>query len=357
VRILHLGDLTRVPGARTVGAAWTPRALLRAAGAARRADVVHVQFAPSMYRFRAGVGLLPVVLAGRALVTTLHEYGWWRWEERLPERLWRALERRRLADRETGLLVPRSRAVVATNAGHAEVARARFPDRPVVAAIPIGANVVVDPRVDRAEARRAVRAELGVAADARLVAFFGFVHPVKGVRYLAEAVARLVAEGHDLHAVVAGGFESLALPGAEATSFEAELRAQIADAGAGDRVHLTGFRSPEEVSRLLAAADLGALPFTHGVTAKSGSLLTLLAHRLPTAVTAGEEPEPELRDGDRVVVVPAVRDGAALADGLRRLLDDPALAAGVAERGAAWAATRDWDAIAERHLGLYREVG
>src|SRR5205823_1564062 len=107
------------------GRAWGPAALLRALGAARRADVVHVQFAPSMYRYRIGIGLLPLLLR-RPLVTTLHEYGWWRWESLLPGRLWRALEGLRLADRESAFLVPRSRTVIATNDAHAETVRRRF---------------------------------------------------------------------------------------------------------------------------------------------------------------------------------------------------------------------------------------
>ncbi|MFD1721251.1 glycosyltransferase family 4 protein [Amnibacterium endophyticum] len=357
VRILCTGPEPSPPGARSVGRRWTPSALATAARAARGADVVHVQFAPSMYRFRAGIGLLPPALGRAPLVVTLHEYGWWRWERALPGRLWRLVERRRLADRETVLLVPRAAAAVVTNPAHAAVLQRRFAGRVRSTAVPIGANVGVA-EVDRATARREVRAELGVAADAVLVAFFGFVHPVKGVRYLAEAVATLVAEGRDVHLLVVGGFESLALPADEARAFERELRGQVADAGAGERTAFTGFLAADAASRLLAACDLACLPFTAGVTAKSGSLLTVLAHGLPTLVTAPPDgADPELADGLRVLTASPVRDGAALATGLRRLLDDPGLAARVAEAGKAWAAERDWSGIAARHLALYAEVG
>lgn len=355
-RILHVGEPTRIRGARRVGRTWGPAALLQAARSARHADVVHVQFAPSMYGFRIAIGALPLVLRGKPLITTLHEYGSWRPEHLLPAALWHRVEARRLADRETGLLVPRSRAVVATNAAHAAAVRDRFVRAPEVEIVPIGANVAVARDVERAAARRSVRDELGLRADTALAAFFGFVHPVKGVRYLAEAIATLVAQGTDVHALVIGGFDSLALPGEEATAFEAELRGQIEDAGATDRIHVTGYRDPDAVTRLLDAADVGVLPFTHGVTTKSGSLLTLLAHGLPTVVTSGGDAEPELADGDRVAVVSRVRDSEALATGLRRVLDDPVLAAGLAERGEAWAATRDWSAIAARHLELYAGV-
>jgi len=353
VRILHTGPSAGIGGARSVGPAWSPAALVRAARAARRADVVHVQFAPSMYGFRVGIGLLPLLLGRRRLVTTLHEYGWWRWERRAPDRLWRRIESLRLADRETALLVPSADGVITTNRAHEDAVRRRFPTGVATTTVPIGANVAVASGLDPAAARRSVRRELDVPEGVPLLAFFGFVHPVKGVRYLAEALAALRTEGRDAHAVVVGGFESLALPADEAAAFEADLRADIAAAGVEDRVHITGFRAPDDVSRLLRGADAGVLPFTHGVTAKSGSLLTLLAHGLPVVVTAGEEPEPELVDGDRVVVVPVVRDGDALAAGLRRVLDDAALAAGVAARGERWAREHDWDGIAERHLAVY----
>lgn len=353
VRITHTGGPSAVPGTRSAGRRWSAVALLRAAGWARGADAVHVQFAPSMYRFRIGVGLLPLLLGSRPLITTLHEYGWWRWEQRLPERIWEWLERARTGDRETLLLVPRSRAVVTTNDAHAAAVAARFPRAPRTTIVPIGANVGLAVAGDD---RTAARAELGARTGTTVLAFFGFVHPVKGIRYLAEATAELVAEGRDVRLAVIGGFESTALPAAEARAFEAELRGAIAAAGVRDRTVLTGFLPADRVSRLLNAADVAVLPFTAGVSGKSGSLLTVLAHRLPTVVTGGLDPDPELLDGDRVVVVPEVRDGAALARGIRRVLNDPELAERVADRGARWAAEHDWDEIARAHLDLYREV-
>ena len=66
---------------------------------------------------------------------------------------------------------------------------------------------------------------LGIPADAEVVAFFGFVHPVKGLRYLIEAVARLRRRHPRLHLLVLGGFTSLALPAREADAFRDELTA------------------------------------------------------------------------------------------------------------------------------------
>ncbi|SDG86874.1 glycosyltransferase [Pseudonocardia oroxyli] len=313
----------------------------------RRPEVVHVQFAPSAFRFRPWIGLLPV-LVGAPVVTTVHEYGWWAWPDRAPNRAWRVLDRRGV-DRETWLLVPRSAAVLATNAGHQQAIRER--SRVLAARVPLAPNVA-----DRAtEPRGVTRRRLGLPDDAVVVVFFGFVHPVKGVRYLADAIARVGARHTErLHLLVVGGFTSQALPEDEARAFRDELLAEIAATGVPATI--TGHLPEEQVSAALHAADLAAFPLTAGVTTKSGALLSAWAHGLPTVVTAADPPDPELVDGETVVVARAVRDGEALAVALRRLLDDPTLRLRVAAGGAAAGATRSWERLAEVHRKLYAEV-
>jgi glycosyltransferase involved in cell wall biosynthesis len=335
--------------------------LTGAANAARtirrlRPDVVHVQFAPSAFRFDGSVGLLPLLL-GRAapLVTTLHEYGWWVSLPRVPAAVWSRLERRGWWDREAGLLVPRSRRLLVTTPAPLDLLRRRFAGRLDPVQIPIGPNV--EPvGFDRGQARAAVRRELGVPPDTTLLVFFGFVHPVKGVRYLVDALARLRRVRPDLHLLVAGGFESLALPAAEAQAFERELRGHVDAAGVTRHVTITGFRPAGEVSRVLCASDVAVLPFTAGVTTKSGALLAVLAHGLPTVVTRPAAPDPELVDGDTCLVVDRVRDAAAIAGGLRRVLADAVLRDRLAAGGRRLATRHDWAAIAAGHARVYREV-
>ena len=80
---------------------------------------------------------------------------------------------------------------------------------------------------------------------------------------------------------------------------------------------ITGHLPAAEVSAALHAADLAAFPFTAGATTKSGALLSAFAHGLPTLVTAADPPDPELVDGETVVVAPRVRDVAVLVEALR----------------------------------------
>lgn len=326
-------------------------------------NAVHVQFAPSMYGFRGSIGLLPLLIPpSLPLLTTLHEYGSWELpvaRARASREFWPVAEQRRIADRETGFLVPRSRAVVVTNSAHLTTLSERFQGRVRARHIPIGANVEASPARNRDGCRREIRQRLALGPRTTLLAFFGFVHPVKGVRYLLEAMARLRSEGEDLHLAVIGGFESLALPGQEARDFRAELEAQVARLRLERHVTFTGFQPSAEVSRWLLASDVGVLPFTGGVTTKSGSLLTMLDHELPVVLTSGGDGAPEdesIKDGRNCVAVRSVRDSAALAAGLRRVLHDDASRTRIARQGKALADEHSWQEIARRHAELYREV-
>jgi glycosyltransferase involved in cell wall biosynthesis len=262
-------------------------------------DLAHFQYAPFGF---------PDGLAGARcsvpLVTTLHEYG----EE----------------------LVPTSDALVVTNPSHARMLRDRTGRE--AHHIPLAPNVPVFDVPPR-------------RFDRPTAVFFGFVHPVKGTRYLIEAVRRVPGLGLK----VVGGFTSLALPPAEAEEHRRELMA-LAD----DRVEFTGHLPAEEVSAVLRGATVAVLPFTHGVTTKSGSLLTVLAHGLPTLVT--DAGDPELVDGDTVAIIGAVRSADAIGAELERVLSDSALRQRLSRRGRQMVAERTWPHVARRHRELYEQV-
>ena len=347
----HLVAALRAAGTEVTPVAVDPGPLGAARAARRiralRPAVVHVQFAPSAFGFSPWIGLLPNAV-GVQVVTTLHEYGWWSAPGWVPAAAWAAIERGARFDRETWRLAPASAVLVTTNAGHASAVSRRLGRDAVT--VPLAPNV---PDCGAGGGRAAVRARLGVPVDAEVVAFFGFVHPVKGLRYLIEAVARLRARHERLHLLVLGGFTSLALPADEACAFRDELTAWIGACGATDHVTITGHLEAAQVSAALHAADVAAFPFTAGATLKSGALLSAFAHRLPTIVTAADPPDPGLVDGETVVVARRVRDSGALADALGRLLDDPALQTRVAAGGAGLAADRSWPRIASQHQKVY----
>jgi len=343
-------DAGGAPEVRGAVARWDARgvrALARELGRAR-ADVVHVQFSPTAYGWRRAIGLLPLQLGERRLVTTLHEHGSWRprpaW---LPEpaaaAAWRALGRAGL-DRETLLLARASAALITTN----PLDHARLGGRPAL--IPVPAMVACR-AMDRAAARAALRERIGAPPQAEVVAFFGFLHPIKGLGHLFAAAARLRARRPELRLVLIGGFDSLALPAHRAASWPGELRALAARHGLAEAVTFTGHVAPAEVSALLQGADAAALTSDFGTTTKSSSLMTVLEHGLPTVATRGEDPA--LEDGRHVVLV-APKDAAALADALERVLADGALRARLRTQGRGL--TASWEEVARAHRRLYERL-
>ena len=283
------------------------------------ADLVHVQWAPTAYR-----GRLPDLGGDVPLAVTLHE----------------------MEDLERGglQLAARAAMVVCTGEEAAAVMRAKLPGA-AVEVVPIG------PNVDMGWARSPEGAAEDAGVDGQLAVFFGFVHPVKGIPYLLDALVAVRARHADLRLAIVGGFESLALPGEEAAAYRAEVDEQIEARGLWDAVTVTGWQAEEVVSRILRRADLAVMPFTAGVSAKSGALLTVLAHGLP--VVATRPPGGADRPGVRFV---PVRDPAALAEAIAGLLDDPAEAARLSGEARASVPGDPWGDIARAHRELYDAV-
>jgi glycogen(starch) synthase len=146
----------------------------------------------------------------------------------------------------------------------------------------------------------------------------GLVRPYKQLDHAREAVAR-----------VAG----------------AELRV------AGDA---QAFLPEAEIDRALAESTVAVFPYRAELD-QSGALLRALGAGMPAVVyDVGGLAEPVRAFGAGRVVPPDDVDG--LADALRELLDDPHALAD-ARRGAMRAREElTWDAAAQAHLALYREL-
>lgn len=345
-------------GAVGVTSRWDLFGMVTAARALRRldVDVLHVQFAPSVYAGSRAVGLLPLLLPRRMrLVVTLHEYGVWSRQgvaARARAALWGALERRGLVDRETLLLMPRAAEVLVSSPEHQEVLRARFGQRaPRSVEVPIGLNVEVG-GIGSATVRSDVRRALAAGPAAPLVVFFGFLHPEKALDRLITAVAALRDEHPGVHLLLIGGAASHSVPRSAGHRLRRDLERVADDCGMRGQVHITGYLPGPELSRLLSAADVAAFALNDGVTRKSGSLLTAFAAGVPVVATAraGVVTQPTEMGG--VLRVPP-RDSAALTAALRQVLGDPALAARLRSAGEAAAAQQSWDAIVAAHTDVY----
>ena len=155
--------------------------------------------------------------------------------------------------------------------------------------------------------------------------------------------------------VVAGGTTSLALPEDEARQVDRELRGLAHDLGLDDGVTWTGYRPAAETSQLLTPADAVVLPFAAGVTTRSGALAAAVTHGAPVVAAAADPPDPSLTP-DRLAVLVRPRDPQALADGIRRVQHDGALAARLRRAGLDRAEQTSWARVAAEHARLYRDL-
>ncbi|GAB1542427.1 hypothetical protein NUACC21_51010 [Scytonema sp. NUACC21] len=328
---------------------------------ATNADILHIQHAAGTYGFERSIFLLPLLLKAtgyrQPIVTTVHEYGWWEWQPKgIPPQFMEWLkiwgQQRGLWDREDGFLLTLSDALIVTNAEAEAVIHARLPKlNNRVSSIPIAANVDVS-SIDRNTAKQQLREKYNFASDDIIIAFFGFLHPVKGLETLLPAFQKVVATYSQAKLLLMGGVESLALRGEEAKRYWDKLHTLVTEMNLQTAVHLTGYLNAETASQYLSGCDIGVLPFYPGITMKSGSLLTLLAHGLPVIATHHPTPLP---DGHPVQLVPP-RNIDALADALCQLLNDPDKRNSLSHIGRAFIQNFTWSNIARSHQSIYQKL-
>jgi glycosyltransferase involved in cell wall biosynthesis len=172
-------------------------------------------------------------------------------------------------------------------------------------------------------AAQALRRELGARYGTPLVVHVGRFHPWKGQQVLLNALA--------LEPRAQAWIVGAPLFGEEA--FAAELRALAGSLGLASRVRFLGLR--DDVPALLRAADIVVHSSVHPEPFGRVVVEGMLAGRPVIAADAGGVPE-IIRDAETGLLV-TPDDPRALAGAITRLIDDPRLAATIAERGAAHA--------------------
>ena len=324
-------------------------------------DILHIQHAAGTYGFQRPIFLLPPLLRAfgfyKPIITTIHEYGWWEWEPNgIPSGLLEWLkewgQQHAWWDREDGFLLTGSEAIITTNAEAERVIQKRLPHLAKdLYRIPIGANVEVSP-IERKDAQQQLRQHYRWSGDTLAIAFFGFLHPVKGIENLLAAFKQVVVKEPQVRLLLIGGVESLALRGEEAHRYWNKLQTQIAEHDLNQLVAMTGYLSAQKASQYLSGADIGVLPFNHGITLKSGSLLGLFAHALPVIATRHDPPDPDLVDQNLICLVPP-RDLDALANALLNLIADQYRRDRLSTTGCILASRFTWSDIGKKHLDIY----
>ena len=118
---------------------------------------------------------------------------------------------------------------------------------PLQGKITVICNGVDVKRYGKSIDRTALRTQLGLAADAYLIAVVATLKEQKGHRYLVEAMASVAPRYPQVHVLLIGD-----------GPLRATLEDQVEALGLNDRIHLLGNRS--DVPALLAASDMFVLP-------------------------------------------------------------------------------------------------
>ncbi len=194
----------------------------------------------------------------------------------------------------------------------------------------------LDPEQMRVIPHPAFRSDIARTDDGRTALALGLIRPYKGTEDAVDAVLRT----KDARLVVAGD-PRIDLDG---------LRER-----AGERAEWRlGFLSAAAIDRVLSQATVALFPYRAEIDV-SGALLQALGAGIPAVVyDIGGLGEVVARYGAGAVVAPG--DVAGMAASLERLLGD---SAALAEARAGASRARDeltWEASAQAHLDLYREL-
>jgi len=195
-------------------------------------------------------------------------------------------------------------------------------------------------------ARQRGRAMLGLSEQDIVLAYFGYVYPMKGIETLLTAFGSVPP---DTRLVIIGGSDD--------AGYLEKLRELSRSAGGAERVIWVGHCKPEEefASLYLHAADICILPFNDGVRLNNSSFAVAASHGLPIVTTRGETIEPPFLDGENVRLCPA-KDPIALANAISELIHCPEnrnrLAAGASKLAEN---CFSWDRVIESMVKVLRE--
>ncbi len=175
------------------------------------------------------------------------------------------------------------------------------------------------------------------------VLYVGYLREGKGLDDLIEAVALLRREGRPVELDLVGEGE-----------LRPTLEAHVARHGLGGVVHFRGYaRLGPELNAWYNAADIFALP---SLSEGSPRVITeALGHSLPVVATPVGNIAESLGHGERGVLVP-LRDPAALAAGLRRVMDDGEFRRRCIRAGYAFARAHGLDVFVARMAAKAHEL-
>jgi len=276
--------------------------------------------------------VLPVVRPRRTLVT-VHDLGYRRFPEAHPA------SQRRYLEMSTRWNVHVATHILADSEAtrDAIIEAYHVPAQKLTVVYP-GYEPDLEPVRDRDEIER-VRRRYNIPGD--YVLFVGRIHPRKNLTRLIEAFCLVLADHPSLTLVLAGPTGWFGDP----------IRARSTALGVEDKVIFAGYVAPEDKAALISGARLFAYPSLH----EGFGFPVLEAQACGTPLlTSTTSSLPEVTGEGGLLVDPL--NVEAIADGLRRLLDNRALGAQLITRGFKNLARFSWDMAARQVQGVITEL-
>ena len=311
------------------------QALLAMTGVLRKVkpDILHTHMA------KAGtIGRLAAMLAGDAAppvrVHTFHGHVLTGYFSARKARIFASIERR--------LAKGTTRLVAVSDEVRDDLTRLRIAPREQIETIPLGFDLAPfgGTSAETADRRRAVRSELGIAAEARVVTLVARLVPIKRVDRFLRVAGRLT-DLEDIRFLIVGDGE-----------LRDELQAGDLARSLAPQLTWTGIR--RDMPSIVSASDVVALTSDNEGTPVS--LIEAQAAGVPVVGTNVGGVAGAVADGQSgILVVP--EDEAAFADALRLLLGDPHLAARMGAAGREHVRDRfSIDRLVRDIDGLYRRL-
>jgi glycosyltransferase involved in cell wall biosynthesis len=179
---------------------------------------------------------------------------------------------------------------------------------------------------------------------------WGLLGPGKGIEWALRALAQLRdLDPQPVYSVAGRTHPKVVERDGEA--YRAALHQLGALLGVAHAVNYqSAYLDPAALGRLIRSADLVILPYDSREQVTSGVLTEAVAAGIPVVATTFPHAVELLTDGPGLLV--PHRDPAALAKAIRRILTEPGLAAGFADRTRSLAADLRWPAVAARYDAL-----
>ena len=182
----------------------------------------------------------------------------------------------------------------------------------------------------------------------KIVLYFGFIHPRKGIEYLVEAFRKFSIGEDDWVLLVAGGISK------GHAKYLDKLKMIVNSGDLNSKVVFTGFLPVEDVHALYNLSEFIVLPYTH-VVGNSAPASLAMQHGTPIIASDLSPFCEDLENGKEAILCPP-RNPDAIVKAMSLLTNNPSLKNDISNNLRSKASKRSWAIIASAIYELYLKL-